>query len=137
VNNEFKTEKELQNFLFEHIHEFIKNQFDDEVVKAYKEYDFNKQLRFGPRQRRVDIFVECKKFDYLIELKNPKYKTQNISAIGQVLNYSRKLSDSRKKMVIITTNFDEDTAKTINYYNLPITYIYFSKNLTLEYKGCV
>lgn len=141
-SNEFRTEKELQDFLLLNINCFIKNQFDDDVIEYFKEYDFTNRMEFGPRNNRIDLYVKCAKFDYLIELKNPTNKNENISAIGQLLNYCRMLSEynqlsySKKRMILITTLFDLQTAKTIEFFNLPIEYIYFTKDKQLSYVCC-
>lgn len=139
-SNEFETEKSLQDFLIYNIKDFMLNQFDDIVIETFTEYQFQSQLNLSPRGHRIDLFVKCENFDYLIELKNPTNKSENIYAIGQLLNYSRefdKISDSKKKLVLITTYFDLSTAETIKYFNLPIEYIFFTKNKQLLYKGSV
>ena len=134
-NTDFKKEKDLKEFIMFNIDKFVKVQLEDKLINAYDEYQIIDQVYFGPRNRRIDIYLECKKHNYIIELKNPKYKSENTKALGQLLNYARQFSDSKKKMVLITTFFDIETAKTIEYYKLPIKYIYFSKNVTLEYGG--
>ena len=85
--------------------------------------------------RRVDLIIVCKKHTYVIEVKNPKTATCNRHAIGQILDYGREFPDSKKKLVIITTYFDQNTAQTIKAYNLPIKYIYINKYQSYEFVG--
>lgn len=53
--------------------------------------------------------------------------------IGQILDYGREFLDPKKELMIITTKFDRNTAKTIKHYRLPIRYIYIDKNRIMEY----
>ena len=135
INNQFETEKKLSDFIIENIKEFTKDILGDEMVSFCRDQSIQKRLKFGPRKRRVDLIVYGKNKTYIIELKNPKYKALNRYAIGQILDYGKEFLDSKKELVIITTFFDIDTAETISHYNLPIRYIYFQKDKSLEYLG--
>jgi hypothetical protein len=133
-NNSFKTERDLLDYITENMSKFVEDVFNDVLVSFEREKVCHKQPnKFGPMTRRVDLYVVCEENIYIIELKNPKYLSENRKAIGQLLDYGRDFSDPRKKMVLITALFDIDTAKTIEYYNLPISYIYFDKDKSLEY----
>lgn len=134
-NNEFIKEKMLVDYIVNNIHDFGRDILNDEIISFEVEKDIEKQMCLSPRRRRIDLFIKGKNKIYLIECKNPKYSSENRSAIGQILDYGREFTDSEKELVIITTMFDLDTAKTIEYYNLPIRYIYISKKHILEYKG--
>jgi len=70
-----------------------------------------------------------------IEFENPKYPSENHKATGQLLDYSRDFSYTRKKETVLTTMFDINTSKTIEYYNLLISCTYFEKDRTIEYVG--
>ncbi len=130
--NVFAKESDLEQYIIEHIDRFMTTVFNDELIY----FESNKPIdvqHFSPRGRRVDLFVQCKNFLYLIELKNPNSGTESRAAIGQILDYGKEFLDPKKQLVIITTKFDHNTAETIKYYNLPIRYIFMDKERSLEY----
>lgn len=133
LSSDFKNEKELVKFIVCHIDDFTKILFNDSVISFETEYEIDKRHKLSPRGRRVDIFISGVKSKYLIETKCPKFGTESRAAIGQVLDYGKEFCDENVELVIVTTNFDIDTAKTIKYYNLPIRYIYLSKVNFVEY----
>ena len=132
-SNYYKKEQELQNHIINNIEKFTHEFLEDKLVS----YEAEKRVdKYRLRGKRIDLFIKGIKKEYIIEFKNPKYKCENIQAIGQILDYKRKLdrfSDSKKEMIIITTLFDFDTARTIKYYNLPIRYIFVDEKHFMEY----
>ena len=133
-NFDYKKEIELQNYIIENIDMFCRDILDDDLISFETEYQFEKQNYFSQRKIRADLYLKCKKQDYIVELKNPTHKSENRAAIGQLLNYSLQFLDSKKRqLVLITTLYDYDTEKVIKKYNLPIRYIYFSKDKILEF----
>ena len=131
----FVNEKALSAYIVSNITEIFRDVFDDEVLSFAVDKEIVPSAGFGPRRRRVDLLVRCKKHLYVIELKNPKQEAENRSAIGQVLDYGREFPDPSKKLVVITTMFDENTAKTIQHYKLPIKYYFLYHGKMLEFKG--
>jgi len=132
-NTSFDKEKILLDYIVEHIGFFVEDVLDDKLISFECEKPTGiKQTRFSPRRKRVDIYIVAEKQNYIIELKNPKYVSENRKAIGQLLDYGRELNNTQ--MILVTTLFDIDTAKTIEYYNLPIRYVYFDKDKSLEFK---
>lgn len=132
---DFVKENNLVDYIICNIECFARDILRDTVISYEKEKPIDDFRRFGARGKRVDLYILGKRKEYIIEFKNPKYKSECRSAIGQILDYGREFSDSKKELIIITTFFDLDTAKTIEYYNLPIRYIYLSKKHILEYMG--
>lgn len=130
----FNSEKSLSDYLVSHIHEFIYDTFDDKVESFTVDKEIHPVLRLAPRKRRVDLLVRGEKFVYVIELKNAKWESENTPAIGQILDYGREFQDP-KQLIIITTCFDANTAKTIQHYKLPIRYFVFLRDKILEFKG--
>ena len=130
----FKLEKDLVDYIVLNIDLFAKDILDDEVVSFEVDKPINKQICFSQRGRRIDIFIVGKKKIYIIECKNAHSGTENRAAIGQILDYGREYTDSKKELIIITSHFDIETAKTIKHYNLPIRYIYINKKQILEFK---
>ena len=132
--DDFKSEKELCQYIEANISEFCRDSFDDVYVSHEIDKPIVPQQRFGPRTRRVDMIIRCKKHKYIIELKNPTHPAENRHGIGQLLDYGREFIDTGKKLVLISTSFDINTAKTIEHYNLPIVYMYINKTQILEFK---
>lgn len=135
ITDDFDKEKYLVDYIVSYIDDFAKDILNDKVISFEIEKNVKKRCYFSPRGKRVDLYIKGENKDYIIETKNPKFACENRSAIGQILDYGREFSDSKKELIIITTKFDLDTARTIEYYNLPIRYIYLSKKHILEYKG--
>lgn len=133
-NHDFDKEKDLVYYIINNIDLFAKNILNDEVIFFEIDMPIEKQNRLSPRGRRIDIYIKGRNKTYIIETKNPHFGTENRAAIGQILDYGREISDPKKELIIITTKFDINTAKTIDYYKLPIRYIYLSKRRCLEYE---
>jgi len=139
---DFAKEKDLTEFIVLNIEKFCKDILNDELISFELEYEMKKVILkhkkqgiCAPRGKRIDLLVLCKQNHYLIEIKRPILHLDNLRAIGQLLNYGREFIDSKKELVLITTKFDINTAKTIEHYNLPIRYIYMDKKKVLEYYG--
>ena len=132
-NTDFDRESDLEAYICANIEWFC-----DALGEKYISHETNKpivkRLRMSPQVRRVDMYIKCRGSVLIVELKNQPSGTQSRAAIGQVLDYGRVFIDTRKKqMVIVTTKFDQPTAKTIKHYNLPIRYIYMSKRQKMEF----
>ena len=135
ITQDFDQEKELSAYIVTYIHEFCRDVLNDRLISFEKNYHICiwGDWKFK-RDKRVDLLVRGEKGLYIIELKNPRYLAENRCAIGQLLNYGREFLDSKKELVLVTTKFDIDTAKTIKYYGLPIRYIYMDREKMLEFK---
>ena len=132
---DFTSEREMQSFITGNISKFCLDVLNDKFISLKQEYDFTNSKAFGPRKKRIDLFVECQKANYLIELKNPKYMRENLSALGQLLNYGRKIIDSTKKteMVLVSSKMDRDTVLTIIQYDLPVIFVYFDRSRSMRF----
>jgi len=131
-NKQFDKEKDIERFIISNMEEFVSYILEDSLIS----YEVDKPIdiqRFGPRGRRVDLLIKAQKKTYIIEIKNPSSGTENRAAIGQILDYGREFLYPKKELIIITTKFDINTAMTIDFYNLPIRYIYLDKVRFLEY----
>lgn len=131
--NEFVKEKKLIEYVINNINKFAENILEDEIISYEPEKSIDKQYRLSPRGRRIDLYVVGKKNKYIIEFKNPKNGIENRAAIGQLLDYGREMGNCN--LILITTLFDINTFRTINHYNLPIRYIYFDKEKSMECIG--
>lgn len=131
-NNDFDKEKDLVKYITDNIDKFVLIQFNDKVISYEVDKPINRQA-FWPRWRRVDIFIQWQNWIYIIECKNAKNSTEIRYSLWQLLDYWREYLDPKKELILIANMYDESTAKTISYYNLPIRYIIFSKNNSLEY----
>lgn len=130
-----KNEKELVNYVAENIELFAKDILDDTIISFEIDMPIEKQISLAPRGRRIDLYIKGRKQDYIIEFKNPTSGTESRAAIGQILDYGREFAGRNTELLIVTSYFDINTAKTIKFYNLPIRYVYLSTKYSLEYRG--
>jgi hypothetical protein len=135
-NSDFDKEKDLVEYIENNIKVFCRDVLNDKYIEHETEKQSVDQFMFMPRRIRVDLYIECENKTYIIEVKNPTFVSENRYAIGQVLNYGIEFLDSEKEiqLILLTTKYDPGTAKLIEHYRLPITYIYFSKKHTLTFK---
>lgn len=132
IHKDFHKEKNLVEFITSNIEAFGKDYLNDKVISFEVDKPIDRQ-RFWPRWRRVDLFIQGQNWIYIIECKNAKNSTEIRYSIWQLLDYWREYLDSKKELILIANMYDENTAKTIQFYNLPIRYIIFSKTNSLEY----
>lgn len=133
-NKHFKKEKDLVLYIINNIDSFCKDFLNDECIWFEIDSPININQRFGPRWKRIDILIKWKEKLYIIECKNTKNTIEIRQSIWQLLDYWREYLDTNKKELILISNmFDNDTAETINYYNLPIRYLIINKKQILEY----
>lgn len=133
----FNKEKDLVEYIVNNIDSFVGHYFNDKVISFEIDKPLKKQFGLSARGKRVDLFIQGEEGIYIIEFKNAKNPTEIRSAIGQILDYGREYLDPKKELVIVSNMYDVDVAKTIKYYNLPIRYIVFSKNIAMEVKEIV
>lgn len=133
----FSSEKELSAYVCGKISDFVSIILDDEMISFETEKELGMgRVFFGPCQKRIDLYIRSKGSNYIIELKNAKSSPANIEAIGQLLNYGRAMECGaiNHQLVLITTFFDLDTAKTIQKYDLPIRYMFIDRRHILEFR---
>lgn len=129
----FENERSMRNYIVENIEAFTEKLLGDTLIsfELEKPYDGDKK-RFTRNPPKIDLFIVGKNRNYLVELKNPTYDYENTYAIGQILNYGRMLPiDS--ELVIVTSRLSLDATSTIEFYNLPIRYIYLNKTDSHEF----
>lgn len=132
--DDFAYENDLVSRVTENIDSFVRDYLNDSLISFEVDKPINKQTNLQPRGRRIDLFVVGKNSVYIIEFKNAKNTSEIRSAIGQLLDYGREYLDPKKELILITNMYDVNTAKTIEYYNLPIRYIIISNKQSLEVK---
>ena len=132
ISNDFSKEIDMVRYIIDNIDDFAKDILNDEIILVEVDKPIDRQ-RFWPRWRRIDIFIQWKLWVYIIECKNAKSSTEIRSAIWQLLDYWREYLDPKKEMLLIANMYDDNTAKTITHYWLPIRYILFTKSKSFEY----
>jgi len=135
ITKDFKSEKELKNYIVSNIKLFCKQNFNDEYISHIEEYRLTNEFSYNT-SKRIDLFIKCKKGQYAIEIKNPIYKSEMAYSIGQLLTYYlmfEKKGIKLDKLLLLTTQFDYETAKIIDRFNLPIGLMLFSKKYSLIY----
>lgn len=134
-NCNWENEKTFSDHFEKNIHAYSIKMFDDETLKYDREFKVSTS-RLQRKNKSVDFVIQGVKAQYIIEIKHPKYVSENLKALGQLMNYGRHFLDTQKKeLILITTKFDFDTAETIEYYDLPIRYFYVNKLQVLEFKN--
>lgn len=135
-NNDFSDESEMRDYLYVNAARFFDQWFSDVPVILRREHQLEGNLSYyGPRGRRIDIYAKGREREYIIEMKKPKFLSENRKAIGQLLDYGREFLDPKKVLILMTTKFDVNTALTIQSYKLPIRYFWMSRDQTMEYVG--
>jgi hypothetical protein len=134
ITKDFKSEKDLCDYIERNIQLFCIDVLNDLYISHKKEFTINGYNQ-SKNSKRIDFFIECEKYKYIIELKNPFYKSELSYGIGQLLTYSILIdkADKNFKFILITTKYDDLSARIINEYKLPIDIIIFSKAKYLKY----
>ena len=128
----FMDEGTLRQLITSHIVEFTREILGDHLVDYHEEYP----LGGGQCSPRVDLFVQGKAFNHIIELKNPNDSSKNRNGVAQLLDYGRRFIEPNKKLWLVTTLHDLEVQKTIDYYGLPITYIYIGGKAIMKFSWC-
>lgn len=135
--DDFQSESEMVDYIISNIDSFTNIHLNDRVVSFEVDKDIAKQAIRCPRGRRIDIFIRGEKGIYILECKNSKNTSNTRAGIGQLLDYGREFLDPKKELILVSNVYDSNTAKTIEYYNLPIRYLILNKVNTLEFKETI
>jgi hypothetical protein len=130
----FNKESDLSQYLQDNIESFCSDLLEDEYISHEAEKAQEKQITLQPRRKRLDLYIECKNHNYIVELKNPRQLASVRDGIGQLLEYGLWFSDSKKQLLLITTHFCFDTARVIKHYGLPIRYFFMSDDVFMEFE---
>ena len=132
--SEFKLEKDLQFYIETNIKKFCRDILEDAYVSHKADESINQLVKQRARgTKRVDLLVKCENNLYIIELKAGGGSNTR-AGIGQLLDYGREFTYSKKRLVLLSTTFDNSTALTIKEYKLPITYMVLRKAQTYIYQ---
>lgn len=136
ISDDFKTEKEMCNYIQSHSEEFAKDILGIEIIGCEREYYLGQRIRRGNRPH-VDFMFRSKENDIIIvECKNVNNIFSELSgAISQLLSYYIIAEDNRiniKRMCLVVNKFDDRLRKVIEKFNLPIELFVFSKTNTLK-----
>lgn len=136
ARSKFINEKEVEEYLCTNIESFCSEILKDKYICHSKQLNIGNRTYRKYGAKRVDVYIECENFNYIVEVKHPNNKCEMISAIGQILNYGRIKTDSKKetKLIVLTTMYDSDFYETIEHYNLPIILMEISKERLVVYK---
>lgn len=120
----FVSEKEMKQFILDNIDNFCKDVLEVKLKKVTSEYKISDGQR---KSKSFDLLIEseCGK-KIAIELKNPTFKSELQSAIGQCLVYltASKISGMDiDRMVLISNMYDYLVPITIQEMKLPIDFI--------------
>jgi len=123
TSNSFKSEKDMCQFVFRKIEPFIADYYSDKVISKKKE---SKIFYSGGK---IDIFVEGKRQNYIIECKNHRDGVVRSSGIDQLLAYGVEFFNAKKphKLILIDNCLFFSISEAIHCYNLPIDYYFVDR----------
>ena len=139
-NEDFKTEKEVVNYIVDNIEYFCEHALGCDYDKHILEFRFDKNEKLHDNSLRVDIVVIDKQGrHYFIEVKLPRKQREAfrecMTAIGQCLSYHylARINDYNYEGVYLVTSTHSNLAPLIiRDNNLPITYLYIDKQSIAE-----
>lgn len=136
----FKSEKELCDFIDDHAEDFAKDILNIEYKSHKREFylgqRINVSLGFG-NMPHIDFMFEGNSGKViLVECKNPSNVYAELSnAIGQILSYyctAKENGIEVDRMCIVTGRYNDKIRKVINQFNLPIEVYVMSKQNALK-----
>lgn len=131
----FNSEKELQSFVINNIEMFCRDILHDDVV-SFKEQKSMERISSIPPRRMLtaDIFIEGKKNNYIVEIKNTDNGNSVRGALGQILCYSVSYGSQDAELIILSSKADNHVVKAISRYKLPVRFILLQDNILSELK---
>jgi len=137
LESHFLLEKEMCDYIEEHIEEFCSDILNTKLLSYKREYRLDNRKGMG--SSRLDFLItNTSNENIIIECKKPKYVCENQMAIGQLLGYQElanliELPIQRK--VLVTSKIDVLTTNIIRNNNLGIELIGFDKTRCLILLG--
>lgn len=141
IENQFKNEKEMCDYIELNMTPFCEELFHDEYVSHHREKRINSEPVFGHSQKRwkqtarVDFLIKCKNGTYCVEVKNPKKKSHDQSrTIGQMMMYHMELikSGEKVKQVLVTSGYYPKFKEMVVFYGLDFDIYIFNKEHSLK-----
>jgi hypothetical protein len=133
TKNEFKNEKEYQDYIENNIDFFTRDVLE---LGDYVSHETNKAIRvqnFGGTKERVDLIIQGTEKTALVELKYPKNDFQELrNCIGQSLNYIVTAENNFfafDKMCVVSPVYDQRIFDIITRFKLPIELYYLTKEV--------
>lgn len=134
--DDFKKEKEFQEYLVNNANFWTKDFFKIDSFAMIEQYYFGDIKYFGANKPKIDICIEGEGKRIGIEVKNPKQCYSELSrSISQLLAYSVLAEESNVKfdeLAIMTSRFDPILIKVIKKYKLPIRIFIVNKSIHCE-----
>lgn len=140
IEQDFKRESDLCNFIEKHIEEFCKDVLNVEYLDHVREYNLMPTVkkRSIKGNRRIDFHITAKSGEKIgVECKNPIYPCETASALGQCLTYISALEclgNRVDRMVLVSTKVDVWVPFVIKRFNLPVEFVVMDRQkiLTLQ-----
>lgn len=136
--SDFKSEKELCDFLESHIRDFCIDFLEVEYISHKREYMIHKTSRSrGRGVRRLDFLVNVKPDNFIvIECKHPITVCEISHSLGQCLTYKSLLKNTKidvSRTILISTKIDDVTPQVITDYNLPVEFMVMDKSRCVKF----
>ena len=133
ICEDFVSEKEMCEFIEANIKEFALECLGVEYKSHKREFQIGHKSQKGNRRVDFVIFSKCNQA-FIVECKDPTYKSELTAAIGQVLGYMTMIEIVEGKMLkafIVSTKIDAMLPSIISRFNLPIGFICIDKSKSL------
>lgn len=139
LEDSFKSEKDLCNFIEANIKEFCKDSLGIEYLSHKREYPLFNSNRNKRGCKRLDFLINSKCGQSIaIECKHPTYISELCAGVGQVLSYIVLFRHQGKhidRFVIVSSKIDWMLPAVLGTFILPIEFIAFDKKKSLTWQG--
>jgi len=122
--SKFESERHMKDFIIQNL-DFFAN---DILGIKFKSFENEFKISDGQKKRKsIDLLIHSVTGEKIaIELKNPTYKSELQSALGQCLTYMTALDISGQKidrMVLVSSVYDFLVPITISKMKLPVEFV--------------
>ena len=136
--SDFKSEKELCDFIEDNVQLFCLQILNREYSKHTREFYLTYFKAFGANKPRVDFFIKTKEHEnFIIEVKNPKNTYgELINSVSQVLSYLIIAEENKvviHRAMIVCSRYDVRLIKIIKKFKLPIDVCVLQKRCSMTY----
>lgn len=139
---EFKTEKEMCDYIELNMKLFVEDILYDELISYQREFTLKTKRRMFPNKGtpnpRIDFLIIGRHGRYAIEVKNPTQTYTELSrSIGQMMLYEMLFEQINMpaKMYMVSSRHSIVFIEMINRFKLNYKYILLGKNVSAEYRG--
>lgn len=139
LENSFKSEKDLSDFIESNINDFCTDTLGVEYQSHKREYPLFTANRNKKGCKRLDFLIQTKCGKSIaIECKHPTYISELCAGVGQVLSYIVLFRDINKpihRFIIVSSKIDWMLPAVVGTFHLPIEFIAIDRKKSLTWQG--